>query len=148
MKHKPAPEFRNVDLEIVSSKSLDILGKVLESRAVVLYCGKFFRRHLLSLESLRCWNTPDAAARDLCRVVEQLSPAARVLWDNARSKESNVGYELRADCHYVQVGLHPETVRRIVALGGTVAFTCYHAEETGTPKKKGIKAKPSECSEC
>jgi len=98
---------------------------------VVLHSGPGVgREHLLCLESARCLNTPDSAARDLCRAVERLSPGARKLWDRARSKKFDVGYDLPADFRTVQVTLRAATVRAIVALGGTVAFTCYREDKT------------------
>jgi hypothetical protein len=134
MKPKRPAGFLNVDLEIVSSNALDSLAELMGKAVLVLYSGPGVgREHLLCLESARCPKTPDAAARDLCRAVERLSPRARKLWERARSKKFDVGYDLPADFQLVQVTLQAATVRRIVALGGTIAFTCYRGEQMYPP---------------
>ncbi len=127
MKAKRPAGFLNVDLEIVSCSPLNLLAA--EMAVLVLHSGPGNgRQHLLCLESLRWPDTPETAARELCRAVERLSPGARKIWDRAQRKEFNVGYELSAGVWAVQVTLQPETVRRIVALGATVAFTCYRED--------------------
>lgn len=131
MKTKRPAGYLNVDLEIVSSSSLDTLAEEMGKTVLVLYSGPGKgRQRLLCLESLRWPNTPDAAARELCRAVERLSPGVRRAWERARRREFNVGYELPTGLRAVQVTLQPETVRRIVALGGTVAFTCYRNDNS------------------
>lgn len=133
MKAKRPPGYLNVDLDIESSSSLDSLAEEMGKAVLVLHSGPGMgRRHFLRLESLRWPDTPDAAARELCRAVERLSPVARRIWQRARRREFNIGYELPAGVQAVQVTLPPDTVRRIVALGGTVAFTCYR-DDTQEP---------------
>jgi hypothetical protein len=115
----------------VSSGSLDSLAEEMGKAVLILHSGPGAgRQRLLCLESVRWPNTPDAAARELCRAVERLSPGARRVWERARRREFNVGYELQTGLRAVQVTLQPETVRRIVALGGTVAFTCYRDDNS------------------
>ena len=126
MKAKRPIGYLNVDLEIESSSSLESLAEEIGKAVLVLYSGPGVgRKRLLCLASLRWPNTPDAAARELCRVVEGLSPGARSVWERARRKEFDVGYELPSGIRALRVTLRPETARRIVSIGGTVAFTCY-----------------------
>ena len=129
MKAKRLIGYLNVDLEIESSSPLDSLAEEIGRSVVVLHSGPGVRRkHLLCLESRCCPKTPEAAAHELCSAVERLSPPARALWEHAGRKEFNVGYELPAGVRAVEVALRPETVRRIVKLGATVAFTCYRED--------------------
>ncbi len=129
MKAKRPPGYLNVDLEIVSSNSLDLLAEEMGGAVLVLYSGPGLgRNRLLCLESSRSPNTPDAAARQLCTAAERLSPEARGIWDRARHKVFNIGYELPNSVRSVAVTLLPATVKRIVALGATIAFTCYRAD--------------------
>jgi hypothetical protein len=131
VKAKRPSGFLNVDLEIASSSSLEPLTDEMGEAVLVLYSGPGKGKGcLLCLESSRWPNTPNASARDLCRAVERLSVRARRVWDRARRKEFNVGYELRTGVRAVQVTLRAETVRRIVALGATVAFTCYRDDNS------------------
>jgi hypothetical protein len=131
VKTKRPAGFLNVDLEIESSGNLDLLTDEMGKAVLVLYSGPGSgKRRLLCLESSRWPNTPDAAARALCSAVERLSVRARKLWDRARRKEFDVGYELRIGVRALQVALQPETLKRIVALGATVAFTCYRDNDS------------------
>ncbi len=132
MKRKRPAGFLNVDLEIASFSSLDSLAEEMGKAVLVLHSGPgVARERLLCLESSHWPNTPDAAVRELCRAVERLSPVVRRVWERARRREFNVGYELRTGLRSVQVALEPETVKRIVVLGATVAFTCYRADNSG-----------------
>jgi hypothetical protein len=131
VKAKRPAGYLNVDLEIVSSRSLDLLAEEIGESLIVLYSGPGAgRERLLCLETARLANTPDAAARDLCQAVERLSPGARSLWERARRRIFDVGYDLPAGLRAVQVTLRPDTVRRIVALRGTIAFTCYRLDNS------------------
>ncbi len=131
--------FLNVDLEIVSSRSLEPLAQEMGKAVIVLYSGPGKgRSHLLCLEDSRWSNTPDAAARALCAAVERLSVRGRRLWKQAKRKEFNVGYDLIEGARLVQTALKRETLKRIVALDATVAFTCYRGErsKTGGPPSR------------
>lgn len=85
-------------------------------------------RHFLVLEVSGSLDTPDAAVRRLCSLVERLSPRGRAVLNRAAWKVFDVGYELPAGARAVAVALKPETLGRIVALGATVAFTCYRRD--------------------
>lgn len=86
--------------------------------------------HFLHLESVRWPNTPDAAARALCAVVERLSTRGLRLWRNAKRRVFDVGYDLPPGSRSVHVALQPDTLERIVALGATVAFSCYREDSS------------------
>jgi hypothetical protein len=126
VKAKRPSGFLNVDLEIESSAPLESLSDEMGKAVLVLYSGPSKgKRHLLCLESSRWPNTPDAVAQALCSAVERLSADGRRKWDRATRKEFDVGYDLPTGIRAVHTTLKPETLQRIVALGATVAFTCY-----------------------
>lgn len=109
----------------------------------MLYAGPGAgRNHLLCLESSSLAEYPDATSHALCRVIERLSPEARKLWAKARRKEFNIGYELPADLRAVQVNLRPDTARRIVELGATIAFTCYRFDDAEPVTVKVTSERP------
>ena len=131
MRAKRPVGFLNVDLEIESSTTLEPMAQEMGKAVVVLYSGRGKGRgHLLCLESSRSPNTPDSTALALCSLVERLSVRGRQLWDRAKRKELNVGYDLINGARAVQTALGRETLNRIVALGATVAFTCYRGENS------------------
>lgn len=128
--------FLNVDLEIESADPLDLLGKEMGSAVVVLYSGPGKgKRHLYCLETSRWSNTADAAARMLCSAIEQLSADGRRLWDHAKRKEFDVGCGLPSGARAVHITLQQETLKRILALGATVAFTCYRDDSEDSVAK-------------
>jgi hypothetical protein len=120
----------NVDLDISSSSALRILVVEMGSAVIVLHSGPVRGKHFLRLESASQRNTPDAVIMDLCRAVERLSNTGRRVWDRAKQKEFNVGYDLRAGGRAVEVALLPKTVKRIAALGGSIGFTCYRDDDS------------------
>ena len=100
------------------------------SAIILLHSGPHKGRHFVRLESARNVATPNAAVRHLCRTVERLSSDGRKVWDRAKHKEFSVGYDLRAGARSVEVALSPQTVKRIAALGASVAFTCYRDHDS------------------
>lgn len=139
MKISPSTGFLNVDLEIEASFPLDVLEAEMGQAVIALYCGPGKpKRFLLCLESPRWPRNPDSAAKDLCSVIERLSDKGKRLWKRAQRKEFDVGYEMAEGERAVQASLKHETLQRIVALGATVAFTCYNRAE---PERISSKAK-------
>lgn len=123
--------FRNVDLEIVSRSKLDALEAALRGTAQALYCGPVRRGiFLLALECDRCSKDADAAIVALCVAVGRLSKAERRIWDRALKRTFDVGYDLGVGKKAVNVALQPTTLEHIVAIGATVAFTCYREVES------------------
>ena len=125
----PKPCFCNVDLEIESAGKLDLLIKEMGRRVYVLYSGPLTkrRRHFASFEIARTCRGPDATIHALCSVVDDLSPAARKIWNAAR-KTFDVGYELRPSERYSAFTLRTDTLKRVVSIGGRLAVTYYHHE--------------------
>lgn len=116
----------NVDLEIVSRSKLDAIEKAVQSKAYALFCGPIRKGiFLLSLECNRYPKDADAAIVELCTTVDELGNSERQLWDRALRRTFDVGYGFSSGSRAVHVGLRPETLRRVTALGATIAFTCY-----------------------
>jgi hypothetical protein len=138
--------FLNVDLDVVSSRDLEPLAQAMGKAVIVLYSGPGKgKSHFLVLEDSRWSNTPDAAALALCSAVERLSGRSRQLWDGAKRKEFNLGCDLIDGARWMQTGFRWQTLKRIVALGATVAFTCYRGESEApvvvTIRKESVSRK-------
>lgn len=127
MKTKRPVGFLNVDLEILSRSKLDAIESGMNGLAHALYCGPVGKKgiFLLSLGSEKESKNADAAILDLCAAVERLGKGERRLWEGALSRTFDVGYSLEPGARMVQVTLRPETVARVIALGATIAFSCY-----------------------
>jgi hypothetical protein len=123
-----SPHFLNVDLEIRSASKLDLIAEAMGERVIVLYCGPVSgKRHLLALEISGRHKGPDATIHALCAAVERLPRTARRLWNKSR-RTFDVGYELRASERSSSFSLRPDTLKRIVKLGASVAVTCYRGD--------------------
>jgi hypothetical protein len=123
---KPPPGFKNVDLEIVSRSKLHAIEAAVNDRAHALFSGPL--RKGIFLLSLECNSYPkdaDAAIVGLCTALDGLGKSERQIWDRALRRTFDVGYGITPGCRGVHVALRPETLRRVTALGATVAFTCY-----------------------
>jgi hypothetical protein len=125
------PGFINVDLDIASRRSLELLGNEFQSLgADVLFCGKIPQGYLLRLEagsssSYGIDRTIDA----LCELIDRLSPKARLLVDAAQSRDFDVGVDGTDGHEIARVSVSPKSVQRIAALGGTLTVTVYRPEE-------------------
>lgn len=131
--------FLNVDLEIVSRSKLDAVEVGFRKLVHKLYCAPWRKGlYLLAVECNRCPKNADAGILALCDAVDQLGRAERRLWDRALSRRFDVGYSFTPGVSSVQVALHPETLGRVVALGGTVTFTCYEDLDSFEPPGDNI----------
>lgn len=119
------PHFLNVDLVIQSRSNLASLPAEFEKRAYVLHCGRIGGGYFLAVESNRQFKTPDATVRALCAVVGALSAQGKRLWRSAYRKEFDIGYDLASEGYVSHFKLRPDTLKRITALGATLAVTFY-----------------------
>ena len=133
----------NVDLEIVSRSKLDAIEKAVQNKAYALFCGPIRKGiFLLSLECNRYPKDADAAIVELCTTVDELGNSERQLWDRALRRTFDVGYGISSGSRAVYVGLRPETLRRITALGATIAFTCY-LDDNSEPVSPANRRQPA-----
>lgn len=122
----PSPRFKNVDLEIVSRSKLHAIEAAVDDRAHAIFSGPLRRGiFLLSLECNSYPKDANAAIVELCTAVEGLGKSERRLWERALKRTFDVGYGITPGSRGVHVALQPETLRRVTAIGATIAFTCY-----------------------
>lgn len=128
---KPPPGFKNVDLEIVSRSKLDAIETAVSDIAHALYSGPIRKGiFLLSLECNIYPNNADAAIIRLCAAVSRLGKSERRIWARALRRTFDVGYDITHKGATAHVALRPETLKHVVALGATVAFTCYRDDNS------------------
>ncbi len=122
--------FLNVDLEIRSKSPLKSLAKAFGKQVAILYCGTEGRgRYLLAIESGSHSKSAVVAANALCKIVENLPPSARKVWDSAQAR-FDFGYELRPGERMLNFSLPPNLIARIAKLGAHLAVTCYRHDES------------------
>ena len=133
-----AGQFLNVDLEIESKVDLAPLAAELEPDATVLYCGPVPDGYLLTIET-DSWSRasvgPDERVRDLCQIIEELSPAERQWWQSAYRREFDVGYDATTEHVAAHFALRADTLERITRLGARLAVTIYRAESASRDGK-------------
>jgi len=139
-----SPKFLNVDLDIESSSKLDLLVAEFGHDVMVARHQAVHRSHLLSVShaglSARSREDADVVIHALCDLVERLSSDAKRLWDRARRKEFDIGYEMRpAPSSRHRFTLRKDTIQRVAGVGATLAVTCYESDiaEPDVPPKRG-----------
>ena len=124
----------NVDLEIVSRSKLDAIANAISGTAHELHCGPLRKGvFLLSLECNFYPKDADSAILTFCTALRGLGKPERRLWDRALRRTFDVGYGLARGQAAVQVGLQSKTLKSVIALGATVAFTCYRDDDSEPP---------------
>src|SRR6267378_955547 len=88
----------NVDLDIVSDSPLEPLVEAFGEKVDVLHVGKWGRRYGARLEvgGSGDQDDPNELINRFVTVVEALPKSRRKLWNQARSREFNVGIEAAA----------------------------------------------------
>jgi|ERR1039458_4510271 hypothetical protein len=124
-----APDFLNVDLDIESKSPLHALAREFGDRVSVMFSGRMKGRHCLYLETAGADSSQDATLNALCALVEGLSLGGRRVWDAADKREFDLGYEARLSSERAnRFRIRPDTLRRIVGLGATLAMTIYRED--------------------
>ena len=87
--------YVNVDLEIGSSRKLDVLAAELDKKLFLLYRGRYGGLHRAHYEttSMRASRTPTGTILALVRVLKKLSPKAQRAWRAARVRDFNIGFQ-------------------------------------------------------
>jgi hypothetical protein len=93
--------FLNVDLEVFSKPDLKEFVAALGRKVAVLYIGKEFGANKAYLELSVPPKTPDAGVLGFCKLIENLPPRGRALWDAAKSRTFDIGIDApRPGDHY------------------------------------------------
>jgi len=94
-----APYFLNVDWDIESTVPLRSLVREFGERVSIMYSGRINGRHCLFVEIYCTHKTPEKTIHALCALIESLSPKARKLWDVAKRKEFDIGFDAHFSSH-------------------------------------------------
>ncbi len=125
MTDKPQITYRNTDLDLVASRSLESLASELETLGVngrithgedgFLYVG----------DAGGCVSDPDTSIVQLLNAIESLSESGRQIWAGCSKREFDVGYDCGDEPWSFNQGLTNETLRRMAACGATFRITLY-----------------------
>jgi hypothetical protein len=137
--YPPPPYFLNVDLDIESTAPLGTLAAEFGERVSVMFSDRMNGHHCLFVEIRSIRNGPDGIINALCALIEGLSPKSRKLWDAARRKEFDIGFEARLSSQGAnRFSIRASTLRRATKVGAGVAVTFYREDraELDTPPNR------------
>jgi hypothetical protein len=125
--------FLNVDLELTSRATLDPVVQELGESVFVLHSGRPRGKKaghfvVMEIEERYRVRNPDKFINALCSLLEKLTPSNRRLLKGTR-KVFDVGFELLPKEKRIEYAFAPETLRRVAALGASMAVTCYRNDE-------------------
>jgi hypothetical protein len=123
--------FLNVDLDIWAAYDLAPLVAALGTHVSEMFTGAVqveegaYQTHLeLATGEREPWN-PDSAIQTFVRLIEELPPAARRLWDGANLRNFDIGIQSGVTPRAFQFSLLPETLAAVSRLKANVALTVY-----------------------
>jgi len=144
------PEFLNVDLELESNQSLDIIAREFGDKVHILHNGPLQKiPYLLALEVYAGDDTdPESIIEVFCDLIDGLRPKARAAWRKAAARRFDIGIESgtvdRSGFGALCLSLSPATLKRVAALDAEVIITVYPPrppEPKSKAKAKKAKAR-------
>ena len=131
----------NVDLDVTSRRPLGPLAAAFGQRVVILYVGgerRHYAAHFELRESYKPSRNADALIRRFVELIRKLPDDARQLWDNARSREFNIGIECGMVPHSHEMRLRSTTLEAVATVGGSIVITTYAPDVT---PKAGVESR-------
>lgn len=122
--YEPA-KFLNVDLEVGTRGALALLIAELSPRLHELHRGKIRSLNRVHYEVGGCVSDADSTVKALIEAVQQLTTAARRIWDRAELRDFNIGIQGGIEPASIEIALATTTLAQVVALGGRVVVTVY-----------------------
>jgi hypothetical protein len=121
-------QFLNVDLDVEAPFDLAPLVAALGDEVLELHTGPArdgFETHLeLGGESIQP-GSADMAIRVFVRLLSQLAPDAKQLWDGATRRDFNIGIQGGRTPHAFEVALPRDVLAAVADLGGRIVITVY-----------------------
>ena len=121
--------YLNVDLLINSKESLTPIIESFGEDVVALYNGKWGEHYRANFE---IGGSHAAANEDIsyfCTVVDSLEGKAKELWDNAFSKEFDIGFESGCGKESYSTVINASIIKRAANIGAAINITIYPLNE-------------------
>jgi hypothetical protein len=127
------PAFITLDVDIVSEEDLTLLADYFEEPAFVLGYQSVDNLYYLSLEP--CWfreeeNTPENCAKFFVEEIAKFPNELKDLWNNAKSKTFNFGFESGNVQPYYKSEISQDTLAKVAMVGASFIITIYQIPET------------------
>jgi hypothetical protein len=118
-------QFLNVDLDISSRSDLRPLVEALGPRMIKLHAGRERGRHIARLALARTMKNADATIRRLCKLIADLPPGLRRVWDAASTRDFSIGVQAGREPMACDFTVEPATVKAAADLNARIVFTVY-----------------------
>jgi hypothetical protein len=120
--------FLNVDLDVLARSSLEPLAAALGNRVFPLYVGRHahhFRAHFELHASPR--KGANALIVGLARLVKELPPKARAVWNGAYRRDFNIGIQAGSVPDSYELFLTPDALSLASSVNARIVLTIYAA---------------------
>lgn len=132
--------FCNVDLDIYSKSDLQPLVSAFGDKIIDLYVGRVKRTYEAHLE-LGAWKrnqTPSWVMLGFCKLIKELPPGKRRIWDAAKTKSFDIGIAAPTKGIHYWSAVNGEAVRAAAEVGAQIAITGDGPMKAAPkPKRKG-----------
>jgi hypothetical protein len=140
-------KFLNVDLDIFSKSDLQPLADAMGKKVIVLHVGRFKRTYEAHLElsgsplpQVRHPKSPEALIIEFCRLIEELPPAARKMWEAAKTRTFDIGIKAPGPSSCYWSSISPEALRAASEINAQIAVTVYGPMKRAKATSKSRKA--------
>jgi hypothetical protein len=141
------PEFLNVDLELESKESLDLIAQEFGDKVHVLHNGPLQDiPYLLALEVYAGDDhDPESIIEAFCDLIEDLPAKGKASWRKCTARRFDIGIEsgngVAKRFGALCLSLSPRTLKRVAALSAEAVITVYPPmpPETKTKSKKKVR---------
>ena len=140
---KPQARFLNVDIDVRSVVDPEPLAKALGRAVLCQRVGKVGGAHWVRFMLSRQPTSPTDAILGFAKLVNRLSAGHRAIWNNARSKEFDVGIESGFEPFSAEWVLERRVIEAIAALGARLRLTVYAPDVPGAAGASRTKVRPA-----
>lgn len=124
--------FLNLDIVIHSQEDLTLLNNELKDRVLILHNGLIEGEngeyYLLSFEAdldTDILNASEVLTLNLCKIINNLSPSSRRLWNQCDRKVFDYGYESGLQPSSFSTELSSKAIAQIASLEASIVTTIY-----------------------
>ena len=129
-----ATHFMNVDLDVSSRFDLQPLVSALGKRVRVYYLERVKRTYRAALAVEKPTKDADSTILAFCELIQSLSEDDLRHWQDAKTREFNIGIQAGVRPHDSLFLVEAETLKTVAAIGGCIGVTVYPPEQS---KRKG-----------
>jgi len=117
--------YLNIDLLITSKEKLTPIIEQFGEDVVVLYDGEWGSHYRASFEIAGSHAAANEDILYFCSLIKGLTGEAKIQWENALSKEFDIGFESGAAPESYSTDIKSQVVAAVAAAGASLTITIY-----------------------